>query len=456
MDNAEWILISIAFYVCALIVLIYYVFGVRRSSVFEPVSLFLFFVSLFTLPLPVRYCLTRVIEGNVSPYLEQFAPFIAISVILTALALITFVGAYYSTWARRLGGIIPSLRDRGVKGTGAGILALLVLSATLIYFLTESLGGIIAFLLLGYKSSEETFGRGYLAVGFPWLVVATLAIFDRYAVTRSIPDFLLGSTLLAVNLAIFGITGNRTMLMYLAISVMVFVNFRIKKISFMVLVPIAIAGFAALNIMGTLRGSDYKNVDEFVEKTFTPSNSGDGQDKGNFVYTLTIGEFVVPFETLPQMIRTIGVSEMPWLGVSFVRAPIYLIPSFIYSDRPPSIARWYMEQFYGGEGGMNEGRAFFFLSEGYMNFGPLGVLFVAAVWGAFWGGLQCWMVRGRDRFGTVLIYALLSAFMFRCIAGDFVTLLVGTTQQSLAAVVIILTVANLFGGGRKPVAEALG
>jgi hypothetical protein len=456
MDNAGWILISVTFFVCTLALLAYYVLGIRRSSVFEPVSLFLFFVTLFTLPLPVRYCLTQVIEGNVSPYLEQFASFIAVSVILTAISLITFVGAYYSSWAARLGRSIPALRDRSVRGTGVGILTLVAISAMLIYFLTESLGGIVAFLLLGYKSSEETFGRGYLAVGFPWLVVATLALFDRYAVTRRVPDLLLGSTMLLVNLVVFGITGNRAMLMYLAVSVMVFVNFRIRKISLSVLVPIAIAGFVVLNIMGTLRGSDYKNVEEFVEKTFTPSTSGDGQDRENFIYTLTIGEFVVPFETLPQVVRTIGVSEMPWLGASFVRAPIFLIPSFIYADRPPSIARWYMEKFYGGEGGINEGRQFFFLSEGYMNFGPLGVLLLAAVWGVLWGGLQGWMVRGRERFGTVLIYALLSAFMFRCIAGDFVTLLVGTTQQSLAAVLIILMVANMFYRGREPGGDAVG
>ena len=102
-----------------------------------------------------------------------------------------------------------------------------------------------------------------------------------------------------------------------------------------------------------------------------------------------------------------------------------------------------MDVFYGGGYGVNEGRQFFFLTEGYMNFGPFGILLTAIAWGVFWGGLQHWMVRGRERFGVVLIYALLCAFMFRCIAGDVTTLLVGTTQQSLAAVFIVVGVTHL-------------
>jgi len=107
-----------------------------------------------------------------------------------------------------------------------------------------------------------------------------------------------------------------------------------------------------------------------------------------------------------------------------------------------------MEHFYSSGYALNEGRQFFFLSEGYLNFGVPGIFSVAMIWGLGWGALQRWMERGRNRFGTVLIYALLVAYMFRCISGDVVTLLVGTTQQSLAAVVVVFVVARLFGGRR--------
>lgn len=448
MDTQAWTLLAVIFYLCVLLLVGLYVFVVRRSSVFEPVGMFLFFVSLFTLPLPVRYCITPEIEGNVSPYLLEFAPYLSFSVFLTAISLVVFAFAYYSRWARRLGDRIPMLQDRGMRGTGVGIWTLIGLSVLLIYLLVEPLGGIIAFLLLGYNSSEETFGRGYLAVGFPWLVVAMLGFFERFAASRRWLDAGLGSALLAINVAMFAVTGNRGMIMYLAVAVVIFCHFRIRRISLSMLLPIAVAGFLALNVMGMLRGSNYESLAEFGEKTFSSADSGPAIEKEGLFYTLTIGEFVVPFETLPQMVRTIGVTEMPWFGASFLRAPVYLIPSFVYSDRPLPITNWYMEKFYGDGYGLNEGRAFFFLSEGYLNFGALGVMLVAAVWGVGWGALHHWMQRGRERFGTVLIYSLLTAFMFRCIAGDVVTLLVGTMQQSMAAVWLILVVANVFSGGR--------
>jgi len=447
MDTQSWTLLAVVFYLCVLALLSLYIFASRRSSVFEPVSLFLFFVTLFALPLPVRYCLTTEIEGNVSPYLPEFAPYLAFSLGLTAIALVIFVLTYYSRWAHKLGDRIPLLRDRSVRGTGVGIWTLVGLSALLIYLLTEPLGGVIAFLLLGYNSSAETFGRGYFAVGFPWLVVAMLAMFDRFAVTRCWSDFGWGMALLLINLAFFVMTGNRSMILYLAVALAIFFHLRIRRITLPILLTVALAGFLALNVMGSLRGSNYESLDEFNAKTFASSDAG--QDKENLFYTLTIGEFVVPFETLPQMVRTIGVTEMPWFGVSFLRAPVYMIPSFILPDRPLPLSNWYMEKFYGGGFGLNEGRQFFFLSEGYLNFGPLGVLLVAAVWGIGWGALHRWMQRGRERFGTVLIYSLLTAFMFRCIAGDVVSLIVGTTQQSLAAVWLILVVAYVFGGCRN-------
>lgn len=448
MDTRGWILLSLSFYGCAALAVGTYAFAVRRASVFEPIGQYLLFVTLFSLPLPVRAWMTMEIEGNVSPYLPQFAPYLPISLALTALSLPVFAAGYYSRFAHRLGEWVPLLAQRGLHGTRAGIVALVALSCVLIYLLTEVVGGLMEFLLLGYKSSEATFGRGYLAAGFPWLAVATVALLDRYAGGRQKLDLLAFGVLLLANLGMYLVTGNRGMILYLAIVLGVFIHFRIRRLSLGMLLPVAIAGFIALNVVGLLRGSNYDSVGDFIEKT-SRSAKVVGSRSEVIVYTLTIGEFVVPFETLPQMVRTVGVTERPWMGWSFLRAPVYLIPSAAFPDRPPGLSNWYMERFYGGGYGLNEGRQFFFLAEGYLNFGPLGVLLVAAVWGTLWGALHHWMLRGRDRFGTVLIYALLVGFMFRCIAGDLVTLLVGTAQQSLAAVALIVIVAGFFDSRRQ-------
>lgn len=449
MDTADWILLSIVFYVAVLSLTAAHAFMVRRSSVFEPITLYLFFVTLFALPLPCRAWLTSDIEGNVSPQLPQFAPYIPVALALTALALPIFSAGYYSRFAVSLAVRIPLLPDRGARGSRMSILGLVALSLGLIYVLTEEVGGFLPFLLLGYKSSEATFGRGYLAVGFPWLIVANVALLDRWAEMRKHLDLIMFFGLLAANLAINVLTGNRGLLMYIAVVLVVFIHWRIRPLSLKILMPVAIAGFIALNVMGSLRNSNYDSLDDFFAKTSTSAESVTADSEGGLFYTLTIGEFVVPFETLPQLVATVGVIEVPWLGLSFIRSPVYLIPSFLLPDRPDALAIWYMNNFYGGSGGLNEGRAFFFLSEGYLNFGPLGVFLVAAAWGIVWGGLHHWMKRGRQRFGTVLVYALVAGFMFRCIAGDVVTLLVGISQQSLLAVALILVLAHLFAGSRR-------
>lgn len=449
MDTPDWLGLSVLVYIAALVLTCVHAFLLRRSSVFEPIGIYLFFVTLFALPLPVRAWITMDIDGNVSPYLPEFVTYLPVALLLTALALPAFSVGYYSRVASSLGARAPLLGKRSVRGTGMGIIVLVSLSSALIYSLTQELGGLLPFLLLGYKSTEATFGRGYLAVGFPWLVVAMVAVLDRWSTTRSRLDLTFFFSLLAANLGMHVVTGNRALITYIAVVLVIFVHFRIRPMSLKLLVPIAVAGFIALNVMGSLRNSNYDNLADFFDKTSTSAESVTTDSDGGLFYTLTIGEFVVPFETLPQLIRKVGVTELPWMGLSFLRAPLYLVPSFLFPDRPDSLATWYMENFYGGSVGLNEGRAFFFLSEGYLNFGPLGVLAVAAGWGVLWGALHQWMKRGRVRFGTVLLYAMTVGFMFRCIAGEFVTLLVGIAQQSLIAIALILIVASLFGARRR-------
>ena len=326
MDTQDWIVLSLLFYAAMAFGVVWYSFKVRRASVFEPIGQYLVFVSLFTLPLPIRASITMEPVGNVSPYLAQFAPYLAVSVVLTAISLPTFAAGYYSRAARRLGDRVPLLANRNTRGMRAAVFALVALSTVLIYFLTLDIGGLGAFLLLGYKSSEATFGRGYLAVGFPWLVVAMVALLELYRMTRSWFDLGCFFALLLVNLGMHVVTGNRSMLMYLGIVLAIYVHFAIRRLSWALLLPIAIAGFIGLNLMGMLRGSNYDSLDEFTEQTTTSVDhlSGDGQE--GLFYTLTIGEFVVPFETLPQMVRSVGVTQWPWLGLSILRAPVYLIP----------------------------------------------------------------------------------------------------------------------------------
>lgn len=448
MDVSDWIALSVLIYVAVAGSTAFYVLGIRRASVFEPVSQYLFFVSLFTLPLPIRCIFTLEPEGNVTPFLASLAPWLPLSVVLTALALPAFCLAYYSKFTNRLAKIMPRVVEPRRERSLLAFCVLAAFSLWLIALLTQDLGGILAFVLLGYKSTEETFGKGYLAIGIPWFFVAALLLGYRYARHRRGIDLFLFATALAANLALHVLTANRSMLMYIAVVLLTFVHVAIKRLSLRLLAPLAVAGFLLLNVMGLVRGSGYEDLADLVERT--SASSEQTSESKNLFYTLTIGEFVVPFETLPQMARTVGISSAPWFGWSYLRSPIYLIPGAIFPDRPLPLSNWYMQEFYGGGYGLNEGRQFFFLSEAYLNFGAIGPLLIALVWGVGWGVLQKWQLIHRGDPAVAVVYALTVGYMYRCIAGDAMQLVAGLTQQSLVAAVVGLLIAGVaFRSGRR-------
>lgn len=451
LDTETWLLFSIIFYCLVSVGMTIYAFGVRKASLFEPIGQYMIFFSLFTLPLPIRAYITQEIEGDVTPNLSILTPYLPIAVFLAALSLPIFVVGYYSTWANRIASAIPIPptveRDRSF----ISFIFLSLLSALLIYLLVEESGGLVNLLLMGYGATSLMFGKGYLAVGFPWLFVASLFLLYRF--THK-PSWTLTGFFVLVSIGIFGmqlLLGNRSGILYMGLTYLIYFNYAIKKISLKILLPLAISVFLALNFVGYLRNSNYDSFDDFLDRTAAYAAnalSSESEGKG-FFYTLTIGEFVVPFETLPQMIKSVGAEVSPLYGLSYLRAPLFIIPSVLFPDRPQALANWYMEEFYGGGNDLNEGRQFFFMSEAYLNWGPLGALLIVLLWGIFWGALHRYMLLSGGAPGVVLLYALSVAFMFRCIAGDFVSMLVGLPQQSLSAAIVGLMIATGFRPWRR-------
>jgi hypothetical protein len=458
MDITDWVAISVAIYVITAAGMAWHVFTARGASVFDPVGQYILFVSLFTLPLPVRSIVTLEIEGNVTPHLPQLMSAMPIAVLLAAASLPLFAWAYYSDLPQYLASRlwVPKQHQRRDTSLRAAVI-LGAFSLALIWRLAEEEGGLLAFLLLGYGSSEETFGRGYLAIGFPWLFVASMLLLYRYAISRSGLDALVFIATIVVVIGIQVLTGNRSMLVYIALVLMIFIHHGIVRISPRILLPVGLFGFLALNLHGMLRGSNYESIVDFFEQSSAilervGEDSGDG-----LFYTLTIGEFVVPFEVLVRFVHDIGITEDPWFGLSFLRTPLYSIPSAIFPDRPPSLGAWYMSTFYGSGYGLNEGRAFLFLAEGYLNFGPVGIAVISVLWGTVWGTLHRWMQRAANQPAAVLCYALVLGFMFRCVRGDFSTLTAGIAQQSLIPALIGLWMAGVgwVGFSKRAVAREL-
>jgi len=132
----------------------------------------------------------------------------------------------------------------------------------------------------------------------------------------------------------------------------------------------------------------------------------------------------------------------PQFGATYLRAPLFYIPSSLYPGRPMALSNWYIKQFYESGVNLNEGRQFFFLAEGYLNFGALGVLATMFVWGIFLGVCRNYLRANWRNPGAVLLYAFTVAYIMQAIAGDFVTLFVGLPAQILSAVILGLWISR--------------
>lgn len=437
MTTHDYLLLSVVFYCVVFCLALVYVFVFRNAHVFEPAFQYLFFFSLFVLPLPIRALITLLPQGDVSDHLSLFYPWMPQAVALCGISIILFVIGYYSGLARWLAACVPMPQDSSKDSPIRAFVILILFSFILISILAGE-RGILGLLLLGYGSSAEMFGQGYLAIGFPWAYVATLFLLYRYAWRRDrISLISFGVAYGLITLAHL-LMGNRSQVMYWTMVVLFFWHFSIQKISYKKIALIGISCFLFLNLVGLLRASHYDGIDSFVSRTSDSLSSvrEGGDDSGGLLYTLTTGEFVVPFETLPHIMRAMNEGLEPWWGWSYIRSPVYAIPSAIYENRPLPLANWYMRKFYGSGYGANEGRQFFFLAEAYLNFGLAGVLIVSFLTGLFWGAVGVYLKLASNSKGAVLLAVITTAFIFRVIAGDFTSLIIGLPEQCLSAVFI--------------------
>lgn len=411
---------------------------VKKAHFTEPIYQFLFFYSLFVLPLPIRVCITKQVEGDITEHLPLLIPYMPWAVALCALGLPFFVWGYYGRLPRSFAGIIP--RPATGKHSRAAFVLITVIALFLLTILARSAGGLLDFILLGYGGTSEMFGRGYLAVGFPWLWVATFFLLYRYSIHKAKADLVLFGVAFGANTLIAFMMGQRSTLVYFGLAGLLFWHHAIRPFSMKKVAILGAVAFVGLNLVGVVRGSGFESIPDFWNKL--RETSGIVSELPEiYTYTLTNGEFVVPFESLPQMIESVGSSVNPQLGATYLKAPLFWIPSALYSGRPLPLANWYMQEFYGGGLGLNEGRQFFFLAEGYLNFGTFGVLATMFGWGVFLGTCRRYLQANDRNAGAILLYAFAVAFIMRGVAGDFVSMFVGLPEQILSAVVLGLWIA---------------
>jgi oligosaccharide repeat unit polymerase len=439
MNGNTWLLLSIVTFVTALCASALYAIWIKKATALEPITQFLFFYALFTLPLPIRTYFTKEVEGDMGQQLNKLIPYMPFALILCALGLPFFTWAYYSGFARRAATHIRRPKTGASARTAFVLLA--GFSVFLLVLLSRSVGGPMNFILLGYGSTAETAEKGHLAIGLPWLFVACLFLLYRYAISRKKIDLMLFAAVLIPLLGMNLILGARGQLVYIALTVTIFWHHSIRPIRFKKLAIAGLILFVALNIVGAARKSNYENLGDFWTKMAAPIYQFNGNVQMLY-YTLTQGEFVGPFETMPQMIKSVGAEFWPKFGITYMEAPLHWIPRALYPSRPLRLANWYVEKFYGSGFGINQSNQFFFLSEGYLNFGPFGVVATMILWGWLLGAAHHYQQLARGEPGAILLYALTVAFIFQGISGDLASLLVALPKQFLSAVIIGIWISN--------------
>lgn len=441
LSNDDWLLVSLLFFIFVMAGAICYVRKFRKAQLLDPVMIFLFSYCLFVLPLPIRAYITKEIAGDVTEHLPRLLPYIPWALLLSALGLPLFIWGYYSKLSQNIAQRLP--RPKTGTHARAAYIVISVVSLLLLMDLARDAGGLLDFILLGYGATASMFGKGYLAIGLPWMFVASLFLFYRFTIRRKKIDLLVFVMALAVVVLMQVILGARGMLLYMGLTLLIYWHSGVRPISAKFIVVAAVVLFLSLNILGILRSSKYADLSDVWTKT--TGTSAEPDVSANLFYTLTIGEFVVPFETLPQMIKSVGTEVSPQFGLTYLKMPLFWIPSALFPNRPLPLANWYMEEFYGGGYGLNEGRQFFFTSEGYLNFGPFGVLGTMLFWGWCLGAVHRYRQLACGEPGALMLYALTVAFIFRGIVGDSVSLLVGLPEQSLSAAVLGIWIANRGG-----------
>jgi len=452
MNDKFWLLTSIGVFIVAVLSVGAYAVLGKKARFSDPILQFLFFFALFILPLPIRAYGTLNIEGDITEHLPELLPYIPEAVFLCALGMVGFTFAYYSNFASRIGHSVPQIRPG--KNWKMAFIFLASLSVCLLTLLARSSGGLLNFILLGYTATAEMIGKGYLAAGFPWLFVASMFLLYGYAREKKKKYLFYFACAMAINVAIQVVMARRSMLLYFGLSVWLFWQHAVRPVRMRYLIAGGLVCFIALNLVGKLRGGSADDVSNLVSNNAQAWEKS-ADDSDTFFYTLTTGQFVVPFETFPQMIESVGNSVNPEFGFTYLRAPLQVIPQALYPSRPLPLANWYVMRFYGSGYEFNEGRQFFFLSEGYLNFGVIGVFLTMIAWGYFLGALHHYRIASHGSPASLLVYSLTVAYIYIGISGESISWLVGLPELSLLAAFIGLWITSRKRTQQFQVAEVM-
>jgi len=237
---------------------------------------------------------------------------------------------------------------------------------------------------------------------FTYLAPLTLMIVLGILLTfRAKPSVkIIGIAILGTHFLTIFLGGSRNSIAFLACILLVFVNYRVKKIGLPVVVFLAIAGVVMVNVVSILRVTNdpAKMLDTAIElaqsdneKALNISNSGE----------------LLTGQNLFRLIKGIDKGETEYTyGGSVATEFLVFIPKGFLEGRPLTLAEKYVDTFYPGVLESGGGYGFFYIMEGYWAFGLVGVIVMMSLYGWLINSFYYWCMKYVHSDFVALLYGI--------------------------------------------------
>lgn len=412
-------------------IIIYDLFKYRRAW-YDPLYIYMVAVSLYVLPLSLRYIIGLPPTGNVTHLFYDIQYVYPYALFITALSnivfYITYLFSFNSNKANR--NVFIKTLDKANFKLASIFVFLIGLSGFLI--LVKLFGGFRSFLLAGYGVTEKLSENPAFATAIPVLFVSSfimLATAHKYSSKKwFVISIGLFSALIILNLLL----GRRAEIASWGLAGALYYCTLFKYIKFKKIFPLIIIGFLLLNFIGIVRQAQFDSFNAMFERVQEKQASLNDNSDGLF-YTLVDGQFAVPYEVLPVLMEFDEKVEYKY-GSTLLEGAALWVPRFIWPEKPYGLASWYYRTFYDPSAPPNEGRQFFFLAEGYLNFGLFGVLLWAFLSGAFWKWISRWLYfdkSSKDNYLLKFTATIFVANIHKLIAASSGAILVTLPKQTI-------------------------
>jgi oligosaccharide repeat unit polymerase len=420
LDSEFWESMSLFFFIISFVLSVFMI-SPKKIRYFSSLRYFIpiFFISiiaLYVLPLSLFNYNHLEPSGNISPHLSSFSDYIPIALVLSSLFILIFSFSYRQLTFRFIK--TPNFEQKtGIKKHELFIIYFLfILSLWMVYQLSKD-AGLLNLILSGYGVTELFINKGHFAIGFDWIVTLSILLWGNALVTKNKKLIVINLLLLIVITLSFAVMGRRSVILIMTGSSIFMYHHFYKSLKLYKLIGLAILGFYLLNMIGFLRGGSYQDISSLIRTTQERKANITNDESVTFLYTITTGNFAVPFETFPQVIKSLGSEYNLGFGSYSLKSFGAIIPSYIWSGRPLPLSNWYMNTFY-GRTKLNEGRQFFLLSAPYMDFGVSGIFLIGVVFAFFWRFILKIGTKYKNDVLAIAFFALVLSNTLNIVSGD--------------------------------------